>query len=362
MGLTPQEELELLNTEIAIKEKEQAEPQNNAKAELKLLSDTAMNAVPGLKAAMALGNANPTVRRAITTGVGEEVGRLAGPVGSAAGAVTGSLAADAADNPETAMKVMGTALKSAIPGMQVQAAKETVDLVKDIDPVKAKEAIIDKAVLAGTAATMAKITGKAVKAVKGTDSPASIAFQEPKLAFDKARKKVLAEFTRLKKNFIRVDEGGHIADMTAKVATPGQAVEFVADGYRRIKDGSTAFTNTELIFLREASRKASKAKGGNISVVAGEVFRNVDRELKKRSPELWAKYKKAERAIKIAGDEKPFGLLEIATAVKAPFLTAASQATGRAAGVAGRGLTESVPAAAALMADQLNKLRNRRKK
>ncbi len=356
--------LEKLNSRIAQLETQvPSAPKPGAMDTLKgAIKDAALNVVPGLRAADALSTAPAGVQRAVTTGVGAEIGRMAGPAGAALGAVTGSVVADAAQNPETAMSALSNVAKAAVPGKAPEVAEDIVQAVRGMDPEKAKEYVLEKAVLAGTSAALAGGVSKTVKAVKGKGNPAAIAFKDPAIAFDSVRNRVFKQHSALKKAFMRGDEAEHIAQTMKKVASPDKSVNFIANAYRQIKEeGAKTLTNTELIFLREAARKASKSKGGNIAAVAGQVYRVVDRKLRTTNRALWSSFKRVERAVKVAGDEKPFGLLEIAKATKAPFLNAASAATGRAAGVAGRGIVESIPTTGTLTADLIQRFANKRK-
>ncbi len=356
--------------ELAALQQELAELQSMAKAKgissepnpvMTAAKDAAMNALPGVKAGAALMDASSGVRRAVTTGVGSEIGRMAGPVGAGVGAVAGSLVADAVDNPEATKKVLAGAAQSILPGSQGEVAQSIISEIQNMDPKKAKDFVLEKAVTFGTSAALAGAAQKAVKGVKGTESPAAIAFKDPAMALDKTRQAVFKAHNKLKGAYMKQDEAFHIAETMEKVSSPEKAVKFIGDAFQRIKDQGGKFTNTEQLFLREAARKVSKAKGGTASQIAGKVFSVVDRKLKQSNPALWNSFKRAERAVKIAGDEKPFGLLEIAQAAKNPYMSAASNVTGKAAGVVGRGITETIPSAGTLTAEMLQKFAAKRR-
>jgi len=253
MALSEQEELELLNIEIAMREKSQ-----KPTSPLKAAVQQGIKATPGIGQAVGMSQEinklPPEAQKALLVTGGAEIGLLGGPMASGAMAALAGGATEAAQNPATASKVISPILKTAI-NPTPQSVLETI---QQVTTPEAKNFMKRRAVEAGTAAA----SGAALKAVRGVqaEGPFTAGMNKPGLVFKKTREKILEELG-MAKNAARVGENAQEAGRLRRMLAIGQAgkVKLAEEAIEGLQKGSK-MTNTQLLAYEEALGKV-QSKG-----------------------------------------------------------------------------------------------------
>lgn len=362
MSLSSDEELELINIELALREKTKAEsPAAPKGSPITDMAKQVVQATPGIGQAVGMSDAlsklPPEGQRAVTTAAGAELGLPMGALASGAVAATAGGLTEAAQNPKAAVKAVAPVTQA----IMAPTAENVLNTITSLTTPKAKEFAKRRAIEFGTAAA----SGAALKALRGVTAsgPISAGVENPALVSGGVRNRILNELGVAKGQAMSGEnlvEGQRLMKMLRSPAGQGRLAD---EAIKAVEEGKK-LSNTQLLAYEEALGKV-QTKGGTFSDVYQKGRNLIRAQLKEQAPTLFAKKAAARKVFQSMG--KGEGNVSLVEAIRHPISSAvhfpgAQRLLGAGTRIGSEAIFPAFVSSANLLSSSLEKLGKSRKR